>query len=40
MPFQVQPVREGDLLRIVEIRFLNTQHVPYERIMFPKALPP
>lgn len=39
MPFRLEIAQEDDILRIVEIRFLNAQHDAYERIMFPKDLP-
>ena len=40
MPFNLETAQEDDILRIIEIRFLNARHDPYEKIMFPKVLPP
>ena len=40
MPFELYDANVGDILRMVEIRFMNAQNDPYERIMFPKRVPP
>lgn len=40
MGFGLERAQEGDILRLIEIRFLNARHDPYENIMFPTSLPP
>ena len=40
MPFEMYDAKVEDILRMVEIRFMNAQNDPYERIMFPKKITP